>query len=124
MLSSHLKAMGLPTSSISPCLFTSTIIEGKPPIYVGIFMLASVMLGTVDFMGQVSLFLGIEFRWIHHSDGHVTVHLTQKSYAESLVDSLGFSTVGLSSFLSPYHSGLQIDSVSHEDMSSSNCDAL
>jgi hypothetical protein len=29
-------------------------------------------------MGQVSLFLGIEFTWIHHTDGHVSVHLTQQ----------------------------------------------
>jgi len=34
---------------------------------------------SVDFMGQVSHFLGIEFFWTHHSDGN----LTQQSFAEN-----------------------------------------
>jgi hypothetical protein len=38
MLSSHLKTMGLKNSDNSPCLFMGTIIEGEPPIYVGIYV--------------------------------------------------------------------------------------
>ncbi len=38
MLSSHLKAMGLKTSPTSPYLFMGTLIEGEPPIYVGIYV--------------------------------------------------------------------------------------
>jgi hypothetical protein len=38
MLSSHLKAMGLKNSENSPCLFFGTLIEGEPPIYVGIYV--------------------------------------------------------------------------------------
>jgi hypothetical protein len=73
MLSNHLKAMGLCSSTTSPCLFVGTIVSGEPPIYVGIYVDNSVYfsardqveqkfeellstLGTVDFMGQVSLF--------------------------------------------------------------------
>ncbi|MFN9979303.1 MAG: hypothetical protein ACK53Y_05295, partial [bacterium] len=66
------------------------MVPGGPPIFVGIYVddiiyfsasdsvekvfeekLSSI--GTVDFMGQVTLFLGTEFSWIHHADGHVTV---------------------------------------------------
>jgi hypothetical protein len=39
-------------------------------------------------MGQVSLFLRIEFTWSHHNDGHITVGLTQKSFTETVIDSL------------------------------------
>jgi hypothetical protein len=74
MLSNHLRSMGLQSSSSSPCLFVGTLIPGKPPIYVGIYVddiiyfsesdqverrfeeLLSTI-GSVDFMGQVSLFL-------------------------------------------------------------------
>ena len=77
-LSSHLKSMGLKQSPTSPCIFMGTLIEGGPMIYVGIYVddiiyfsandtveskfeeLLSTI-GSVDFMGQVSLFLGAEF---------------------------------------------------------------
>jgi hypothetical protein len=52
-LSNHLKNMGLKSLASSPCLFVGTLIPGEPPIYVGIC--------EVDFMGQVSHFLEIEF---------------------------------------------------------------
>jgi hypothetical protein len=42
---------------------------------------------SVDFMGQVSHFLGIEFSWQYHDDGHLTVNLTQQSFAETLIES-------------------------------------
>jgi len=37
-LSSHLQSMGLKCSPISPCLFVGTLLEGAPPIYVGIYI--------------------------------------------------------------------------------------
>jgi len=97
MLSKHLKAIGLRSSPNSPCLFMGTLIEEEPPIYVGIYVediisfsssdavekkFESLLttIGSVDFMGQVSLFLGIEFTWSHHNDGHITVGLTQQRF--------------------------------------------
>jgi len=90
MLSSHLTAMGLKNSDHSPCLFTGVLVPGEPLIYVGIyvddiiyFSAADTVeeclstIGTVDFMGQVSLFLGTEFTLLHHDDGHIPVSLTQ-----------------------------------------------
>jgi hypothetical protein len=80
--------------------------------------------GSVDFMGQVSHFLGIEFTWEHHADGHLTVILAQQSFAEDLIESLGFSSASTSTFLTPYRSGLSIDSIPHEPMSSIDRDTL
>ena len=97
MLSSHLKAMGLRNSSSSPCLFTGVLVPGEPPIFVGIYVDDIIYfsvndsvekvfeeklstIGNVDFMGQVSLFLGTEFSWVIHEDSHVTVKLTQQSF--------------------------------------------
>jgi hypothetical protein len=118
-----------------------TIIEGEPPIYVGIYVddiiyfsssdnverqfenLLSTI-GSVDFMGQVSHFLGIEFTWQHHDDGHLTISLTQQLFAEDLIESLGFSSASISTFLTPYRSGRSIDSILHEEMSPTDRDAL
>jgi hypothetical protein len=68
--------------------------------------------------------LGIEFQWTHHDDGHVTVVLTQETFAESLIESLGFEGTSGSTFLTPYRSGFLIDSVPREDMSSHDRDKL
>jgi hypothetical protein len=122
-------------------LFIGNLVEGEPPIYVGIYVddivyfsksdvvernfeegLSSI--GSVDFMGQVSLFLGIEFSWVHHEDGNLSIHSTQQSFSESLLESLGFDHLSTSTFHTPYCSGLPVDSVRHEDMSSSDHDAL
>jgi hypothetical protein len=75
-------------------------------------------------MGQVSLFLGVKFHWTHHSDGHVTVHLTQQSFAETLIEFMGFDSLGTSTFLTPYRSGLPVNSIIHESMLSHERDAL
>jgi hypothetical protein len=140
-LSSHLKAIGLQQSSTSPCIFTGQLIEGGPPIYVGIYVddiiyfspsdivetrFESLLsnIGNVDFMGQVTHFLGIEFTWRHLSSGHLEVSLTQQSFIESLLDSLDISIAGISHYSSPYQSGLHIDSIQVQDMSSQDRDKL
>jgi len=121
MLSSHLKSMGLWQSAISPCIFTGVLVQGEPPVFVGIYvddiiyfsssdtvekkfeeLLSSI--GSVDFMGKVGLFLGTEFTWIEHNGGHVSVSLTQQSFTETLLDSLQIARPTQSSFLSPYRS--------------------
>jgi hypothetical protein len=95
--------MGLKNLENSSCLFLGAITEGEPPIYVDKYVndiicfstsdtieqqfetLVSTI-GNVDFMGQFSHFLGIEFMWKHHNDGHLTVSLTQQSFAENLIE--------------------------------------
>jgi hypothetical protein len=134
MLSSHLKSMGLRQSTISPYIFTGVLILGEPPVFVGIYvndliyfscsdviekkfedLLSSI--GSVDFMGKVSLFLGTEFTWVEHPDGHLSVSLTQQSFTETLLESLNIDWPSQSTFLTPYQYECCIDSVPHESMS-------
>ena len=68
--------------------------------------------------------LGIEFTWHHHSDGHVSVNLTQQSFVETLLETLGFSSRNQSTFTTPYHSGISIDTIPTQPMSSSDRDKL
>jgi hypothetical protein len=134
MLSSHLKAMGLRQLENSSCLFTGILLPGEAPIYVGIYvddiiyfsannaverkfeeLLSSI--GTVDFMGQVSLFLGTEFTSVEHEDGNLMVTLTQQLFTENLAESLAIDCLHQSTFLSPYRSGCSIVSILFEPMS-------
>jgi len=140
-LSSHLKSMGLKQSSTSPCIFVGTLIEGGPIIYVGIYVDDIIYfsssdqvekvfeshlstIGDVGFMGKVSHFLGFEFTWRDLPDGHLCVSLTQQSFIESLLDSLNMSFDGLSSYSSPYRSGVHIDSIPCQVMSPHERDRL
>jgi len=54
----------------------------------------------------------------------LSVSLTQQSFIDSLLDSLNMSFEGQSSYLSPYRSGLHIDSIPCQDMSPSDRDRL
>jgi hypothetical protein len=75
-------------------------------------------------MGQVSLFLGIEFTWVHHADGNLSVSLTQQSFSETIIESLGLDKASISTFLTPYRLGHPIDSVVHTQMNPEDRDAL
>jgi hypothetical protein len=119
MLSSHLKSMGLQCLETSPCLFTGVLIPDEPPVFVGIYVFDIIYfscsnsverkfeenlstIGSVDFMGQVSLFLATEFTWVTHPDGHLSVSLTQQTFTKQLMDSLSILRHQLSTYLTPY----------------------
>jgi len=140
-LCGHLRSMGLRQASPNSCLFVGELIEGGPPIFIGIYVDDIIYFSTsdavekrfeellsaqvsVDFMGQVSHFLEIEFAWQHHPDGHISVSLTQQSFAETLIESLGFETLNGSIFATPDQSGIAIDSILPEELSLSQRDLL
>ena len=133
--------MGLKQTATSPCIFIGNLIEGGPPIYVGIYIddiiyfsssdavehrFKSLLstIGNIDFMGKVSHCLGIEFTWKDLPDGHLCVTLTQQSFIESLLDSINVHFDNISSYSSPYRAGIHIDSIPHQAMTSSSRDRL
>jgi hypothetical protein len=139
--SSHLRSMGLKQFTTSPCIFIGHPVAGSPPIYVGIYVDDIIYfsvsddvekwfeanlstIGDVDFMGKVTHFLGIEFTWNELPDGHLCVSLTQQSFIESLLDSLNISVDGISTYTSPYRSGVNIHSIPYQDMNSIDRDRL
>jgi len=140
-LSSHLKSLGLRQSSTSPCIFVSTLIEGGPLIYIGIYVDDIIYfsssddvekafecclsdIGDVDFLGKFLIFGGLSLLGKSCLMVILSVSLTQQSFIDSLLDSLNMSFEGLSSYLSPYRSGLHIDSIPCQDMSPSDRDRL
>jgi hypothetical protein len=75
-------------------------------------------------MGQVTQFLGIEFTWHCDSEGNVSVNLTQQSFVEMLLENLGFASENQSAFTTPYQSGISIDTIPTQSMSSADRDKL
>jgi hypothetical protein len=59
-----------------------------------------------------------------YTDGHLSVSLTQQYFAETLIESFGFTWASVSSFTAPYRSGLSIDSVPNQNVSSADRDIL
>jgi hypothetical protein len=67
----------------------------------------------VDFMGEADYYLGTHFDWHRDSEGNVTCHVSQKGYANIFVDArMGLQDAVSSPRMTPYRSGLAIDTLS------------
>jgi hypothetical protein len=116
--------IGLKPCPHDPCVFTGVIIEGEPPIYLGVYVddfkyfsesdaverflereLASRLI--IDWMGPVNWYLGCRYEWDTTPDTPLSVSITQTAHIESLLVANGMqdcNAVG-----SPFRSGLVID---------------
>jgi hypothetical protein len=118
--------MGLAMSPHDPCVFHGVLQEGLPPIYIGLYVddfkyfslsdetekLFETQLGSkcrVDFMGEVSWFLGSKYEWEDLPDGRLTVSITQTAKAEELLENHGMEECNAVD--SPYRSGFVIDRI-------------
>lgn len=118
--------MGLKMSPHDPCVFYGSLQDDLPPIYIGIYvddfkyfslsddteLLFEQQLGSkcrVDFMGEVSWFLGSKYEWETLPDGRLTVSITQTAKSEDLIESHGMEDCN--PVASPYRSGFVIDRI-------------
>ena len=118
----------------NPCMFTGKP-DGTNTLYLGLYVddlcyfstsdscerifeekLCS--LTNVDFMGPVTHFLGIKFRWQEHDNGHLEVHLSQQAFTEQLISNHKLDHANPTK--TPYRSGHPVDSVPHSKMSTSD----
>jgi hypothetical protein len=123
--------MGLETSEHDHCVFTGKITPHLPPLYLGLYVdnfkyfstsnetekLFEKLLGAkckVDFMGEVSWFLGCKYEWEQFPDGNLTVSITQTAKTEDLLETHGMAECN--PVASPYQSGHTIDKVAKDDM--------
>ena len=143
-MSSSLKAMGLRPSASDPCLFIGVpsspdhpASPGDKPIQVGIYVddfvyyseddavesrFESILKDQfkIDFMGTVNWFLGTHFEWAEHDNGALSVHLSQKAFAQNLVERHRLHTSNVNPSSSPYRSGVPIDSIPASDVDDSD----
>jgi hypothetical protein len=119
------------------CLSIGDIIPGCPPLYLAtyvddiIYFSADLLLEKqvkadflarvkIDFMGEADYYLGTHFDWKRNPNGHITCHLSHEGYAHILVDAMGLQNAVSSMKMTPYHSGLAINTLSNHDSSLSN----
>ena len=62
----------------------------------------------------MSHFLGIKFKWIRHSDGELTIKLSQEAFVDSLGQIVELYSEELTLPPTLYRSGLPVDSVSNK----------
>ena len=141
MVTKILKEMGLSPSPHDPCLYTGiidlpssgpqaqTAASPRQEISIGLYVddfvyysandaeeklfeqvLASKL--KVDFMGDVDYFLGTAFTWRRGDDGHLAVHFNQTAFTEFSAHRFGLDKVNRTPNMTPYRSGLPIDSIS------------
>jgi hypothetical protein len=80
---------------------------------------------SVDFMGDLSWFLGVLFNcWSQSHTGNLTVYLNQAGFSQFLVDKHKLTIANKSHRATPYQSSLPIDSVLHIDLPPKACKSL
>ena len=133
--------IGLKPLPNSPCIFTGILIEGEPPIYLGLFVddfiyyskckeveiLFEEKFGAcfdVDFQGDVTHFLGLNFTCTRETDGHVSIFLNQPVDTKNLIAKAGLDSPSTITKNTPYRSGHPVDAIPHIEMSQPDRDSL
>ena len=128
-----LNSIGLYECPNAPCIFTGIVIEGEPPLFLGLFVDDFLYFSEstkveeafadkfgkcfdTDFQGDINHFLGIKFNCSRDDEDHVTVHMSQKNDALELIIKAQLDDIATASKDTPYRSGHPVDSVPDIDM--------
>jgi hypothetical protein len=125
--------IGLQSCPHDPCLFHGTLLPGKPPIFVAIYVddilyfseddtveqyyrTALSQKVQVEFLGDAAWYIGIKFDWHKFPDGTISCHLSQEGYAAANVEEMGLMSANKCPLMTPFRSGLPIDAIPHVGM--------
>jgi len=70
----------------------------------------------VEFLGDAEWYIGIKFDWHRSSDGTLTCRLSQEGYASAIVEEMGLSSANKCPMMTPFRSGLPVDTIPHVDI--------
>eukprot|EP00957_Ditylum_brightwellii_P006670 506673-Ditylum_brightwellii.AAC.2 len=114
------------------CLFYGILIEGEPPIYVGLYVgdiayysLSDTVekkfkegmaekVSAIELMGIISHFLGIKFQWDVNDEREVTHLLSQGAFIENLSQLAQLEQLTHSTPQTPYCNGLPVDAIKNK----------
>ena len=128
---SILQELGLQQVQGSPCIFHGRLQKNLPPIYVGLYVDDFIYFSDSDsteelfkekfgqqikttFEGDISHFLGIAFNNTRHADGHVTIHLSQEAFTETVLERMQLDGPNVGTVATPYRSGHPVDKIPKE----------
>ena len=124
--------IGLTRSPNSPCIYSGILIDGHPPLYLGLYVDDFVFFSKsreteemfqhefakkvtkVTFDSQLDYFLGIKFECIRHSNKSVTIHMSQAAFSEALLAQHNLHGDNINTVNTPYQSGMPIDKIPNE----------
>ena len=122
-----LESLGLAACPHEPCVF-----KGRSPtggtIYFGTYVDDCIYYGTdddteawfeeelskkltIDWMGELSWYLGVLYHWDRTPEGQLTVHMSQEAYIQKMLED--HSAAG-NTELTPYRTGLVVDRIPHD----------
>jgi hypothetical protein len=127
-----LESIGLKRMKNSNCMFSGTVIKGQPPLYVGLYVDDFIYFSASDeverefetqfgsqvkttFDGDVNHFLGIVFNNTRHCDGHVSIHMSQEAFIDTLLVKAKLDGPDSATAPTPYRSGYPIDKIPPKD---------
>ncbi len=127
-----LESIGLKRIKNSNCIFSGTVIKGYPPIYVGLYVDDFIYFSSSDkvekefesqfgsqvpttFDGDVNYFLSIAFNNTRHNDGHISIHMSQEAFTDTLVAKANLDGPDCGTCPTPYRSGYPIDKIPPKD---------
>ena len=123
--------MGLTQHPTSPCLFYGTLIEGHPPLYLGLYVDDFIYFSEsnavkskfekdfrakldTEFNGKIGYFLGINFTHKSFTSGDVSIMLSQEAFIDNLCVIANLSDVTVTEPKTPYRSGYPVNSIPHK----------
>jgi deoxyuridine 5'-triphosphate nucleotidohydrolase len=126
-----LEDIGLTQHPTSPCLFFGTLIQGHPPLYLGLYVDDFIYFSEsdavenkfeeefgqkldTDFNGKIGYFLGINFTHDVSPSGDVTIMMSQEAFVDNLVQMANLADASVYEPKTPYRSGFPVDSIPHK----------
>ena len=120
--------IGLKQHPTSPCIFYGTLIQGLPPLYLGLYVddfyyfskspevetLFESKFGSeisITFNGPVSYFLGITFTHTKSPSGKVKIHLSQEAFIDHLLEMTNLQSPTVVTARTPYRNGFPVDAI-------------
>jgi Reverse transcriptase (RNA-dependent DNA polymerase) len=111
-----------------PCVFIGTPLPGQPPLFLILYVDDFVYFSPsaeveayfesalsqkmkVDFLGDAEWFLGMKFDWSFDSHDHLHCRISQEGYVQAIVDEMGLSNANTCPSMTPFRSGLSVDSI-------------
>jgi hypothetical protein len=128
-----LLSVGLKQHPTSPCLFYGTLIEGHPPLYLGLYVDDFIYFSqssqvenkfekdfgaklNTDFNGKIGYFLGINFTHHKYDTGDVSIQLSQEAFIDQLCTIAQLDNPAVTTPKTPYRSGLPVDSIPNKPL--------
>ena len=119
--------VGLMPCANTPCLYSGTLIKGKSPIYLGMYVDDFIyfsqdkeveqklentlkLLLYVEFSGSPQYFLGLKVKIQNHNNIQ-NIFLSQQLPSLEFIDRVGLSNISATSNATPYYAGFPVDKI-------------